>query len=128
MRAMPPVAAAALVRALSRQFSHAFITLDSQHSTSFSDSMACAAVGANMEAFAARFQTDAIELLVAEAHWLLKLGPRLTKSKSRVRHFAGAAVSPYKIAAVLQRCSRWLDLVPRWAGQRLLFASDDFLL
>ena len=54
MLAMEPVAAALLTRALSRQFSHAFITLDSQHSTSFSDSMACAAVGANMEAVAER--------------------------------------------------------------------------
>ena len=44
MLPMEPVAAAARTRALSRQFSHAFITLDSQHSTSFSDSMACAAV------------------------------------------------------------------------------------
>ena len=33
-------------RALSRQPSHAFITLDSQQGTSLSDSMACAAVGA----------------------------------------------------------------------------------
>ena len=36
----------ALTRVLSRQCSHAFITLDSQHSNSFSDSIACTAVGA----------------------------------------------------------------------------------
>jgi len=55
MLAMEPMAAPALTRSLSRQFSHAFITLDSQHGTSLSDSMACAAVGArgNMEAVAA---------------------------------------------------------------------------
>ena len=46
MLAMESVAAAVLIRALSRQSSHAFITLDSQQGTSLSDSMAYAAVGA----------------------------------------------------------------------------------
>mgnify|MGYP006234435557 CR=1 FL=1 len=59
MLAMAPVAAAVLTRALSRQFGRAFITLDSQHSTSFSDSMACAAVGANTWKLSLNvFQTD----------------------------------------------------------------------
>ncbi len=53
MLAMAPVAAAVLTRALSRQFSHAFITLDLQHGSQLSDSMACAAVGARGEAVAA---------------------------------------------------------------------------
>ena len=46
MLPMEPVAAAALTRALSRQFIQAFITLDLQHGSPLSDSMACAAVGA----------------------------------------------------------------------------------
>ena len=46
MLPMEPVAAAALLRALLWQFSCVFITLDSQHGTLLSDSMACAAVGA----------------------------------------------------------------------------------
>jgi hypothetical protein len=40
MLAMEPVAAAALIRALSWQFSRVFITADSQYGTSLSDSMA----------------------------------------------------------------------------------------
>jgi hypothetical protein len=40
MLPMEPVAAAALVRALSWQFSRVFITADSQYGTSLSDSMA----------------------------------------------------------------------------------------
>ena len=45
MLPMEPVAAAALIRALSWQFSRVFITADSQYGTSLSDSMALAVVG-----------------------------------------------------------------------------------
>ena len=58
----------------------------------------------------------------ARCSWLCGAGTAAEKVESRVRHFAGVAVSPYKMAAstsTLQRCSRRLDLVPRWAGQRL---------
>ena len=40
MLAMEPMAAPTLIRALSRQLSHAFIMLDSQPGTSLSDSVA----------------------------------------------------------------------------------------
>ena len=67
-----------------------------------------------------------IELLIAA--WLLKLGPRLTKSNIEYVILQGSQVHRTKWQRVLQCCSRWLDLVPRWAGQRLLFASDDVSL
>ena len=67
-----------------------------------------------------------IELLIAA--WLLKLGPRLTKSNIEYVILQGSQFHRTKRLRVLQRCSRWLDLVPRWAGQRLFFASDDFCL
>ena len=80
MLAMEPMAARATTRSLSRQFSHTFITRDSQHgTTSLSDSMACAAVGArgNMEAVTAWISNRlSCSLLLG----CLKLGPRLIKS------------------------------------------------
>ena len=64
-----------------------------------------------------------IELLFAT--WLLKLGPRLTKSNLEYAILQGSHFFRRERQRVLQRCSRWLDLVPRWAGLRLLFAFDD---
>ena len=64
MLPMEPVAAAARTRALSRQFSHAFITLDSQDGTSLSDSMACAAVGVRGMEIVAALDFKPIELLL----------------------------------------------------------------
>ena len=68
-----------------------------------------------------------IELLIAAR--LLEAWAASHKIESRVRHFAGVAVPPYKMAArTSMLCSRWLDLVPLWPGQRLFFASDDVFL
>ena len=48
-------------------------------------------------------------------------GAAARKVESRVRHFAGAAVSPYKMAARLQHGSCWLDFVSRWPGSGCSF-------
>ena len=78
MLPMDPVAAA-LTRALSRQFSDAFITLDSQQGSPFNDSMTLHCTWRLRQRGSCRCtKVKPIELIVAA--WLLKLGPRLTTS------------------------------------------------
>ena len=93
MRAMAPVAAAALVRALSRQFSHAFITLDSQQGSPFSDSMTLRC------GWRSRQRGAVLECTVAVLRCSLQLvcgaaGAAAHKVVSRVRHFAGLSGLP----------------------------------
>ena len=58
--------------------------------------------------------------------WVRGAGAAAHKVESRVRHFAGVAISPYKMAA--STSTQQPQAGPRAAvpGQRLLFASDDF--
>ena len=59
---------------------------------------------------------------------LCELGPQLENDILEYVILQGSQFHRTKRLRVLQRCSRWLDLVPRWAGQRLFFASEDFFL
>ena len=60
--------------------------------------------------------------------WVRGAGAAAHKVESRVRHFAGVAISPYKMAA--STSTQQPQAGPRAAvpGQRLLFASDDFFI
>ena len=64
----------------------------------------------------------------ARCCWLRGAGAAAHKVESPVRHFAGVAVSPYKMAA--STSMQQPQAGPRAAvpGQRLLFASDDFFI
>jgi predicted TPR repeat methyltransferase len=92
MLPMEPVAAAAPSRALSWQFSRVFITLDSQHSTSLSDSMVLRCGSRSMQRGAV------VACTVAVLRCSLQLGcgagAAAQKVESRVRQFAGVAFSP----------------------------------
>ena len=127
MLAMAPAAAVVLTRAHSSLFMQAFITLDSQHGSLLSDSMTqCFRWRSRQQEAVAAWISNHLSCSLLLS--CLKLGPRLTKSNLEYVILQGSQFHRTKWRRVLQRCSRWLDLVPRWAGQRLLFASDDFFL
>ena len=70
----------------------------------------------------------AVLRMVLVAAGYVELGPRLKRSNLEYVILQGSQFHRTKWLRILQRCSRRLDLVPRWAGQRLSFASDDFFL
>ena len=105
MLPMEPVAAAALTRALSRQFSRAFITLDSQQGSPFSDSMTLRCSWRSRQRGSCRCtNVKPVELIVAV--WPLKLGPRLTKSNIEYVILQGSQFHRTKWLQVLHRGSR----------------------
>ena len=105
MLPMEPVAAAALTRALSRQFSRAFITLDSQQGSPFSDSMTLRCSWRSRQCGSCCCtNVKPVELIIAA--WLLKLGPRLTKSNLEYVILQGSQFHRTKWLRVLHRGSR----------------------
>ena len=78
MLPMEPVAAAALIRALLWQFSRGFITPDSQHVTSLSDSMALRCGWRSRHRGSHRVYGCCDQVLVAA--YYVELGPRLKRS------------------------------------------------
>ena len=78
MLPMEPVAAAALIRALSWQFSRVFITADSQYGTSLSDSMALRC------GWRSRQQGAVTEFTVAVLRCSLQLTTSITYTRTTV--------------------------------------------
>jgi hypothetical protein len=124
MLPMEPVAAAALIRALLWQLSRVFITPDSQHGISLSDSMALCCGWRSMQRGAVAACT------VAVLRCSLQLGMwswgRGSKGRISSSSFCRGRSSPFKMAA--STSTQQPQAGPRAAvpGQRLLFASDDF--
>ena len=126
MLPMEPVAAAALIRALSWQFSRVFITADSQYGTSLSDSMALRCGWRSRHRGSHRVYGCCDQVLVAADY--VELGPRLKRSNLEYVILQGSHFHRRKWRRALQRCSRRLGLVPRWTGRRLLLCPNDYFL
>ena len=109
MLPMEPVAAAALIRALSWQFSRVFITADSQYGTSLSDSMALRCGWRSRQRGAVAAYTVAVlkcSLQLATWSWGRGSKGRISSSSfCRGRSFTVQNGSEYFIAAAAGRAS-----------------------
>ena len=127
MLPMEPVAAAALRRALSWQFSRVFITPDSQHGTSLRDSMALRWWLVFEAARSCRRMHGCCAQVLVAADYV-ELGPRLKRSNLEYVILQGSHLHRTKWRRALQHCSRQPGLVPRWTGWRLLLCPNDYFL
>lgn len=111
MLPMEPVAAAALLGALLWQFSCVFITPDSQHGMSLSDSMALLQLALEAARSCRRVHGRCAQVLIAAGY--VELGPRLTRSNLEFVILQGSQFHRTKWRRVLQHSSRRPGLVPR---------------